>query len=150
MSIINLNNINKLDNKSKKRVGRGHASNGGKSGRGSDGQKARESINTEGGQFKSYLRIKKTGFVNHNPKKVNSISLKQIFFMIDKNKNKKYFSLEDLRRHFNIDNNTIKIIGSYLLDKQFELIIHNNYIVECHTASKNLIDLNLIKVVNES
>ncbi len=37
MSIINLSNIEKLDNKSRKRVGRGHASNGGKSGRGSDG-----------------------------------------------------------------------------------------------------------------
>lgn len=150
MHIINLNNISKLDNKSKKRVGRGHASNGGKSGRGNNGQKARESINTEGGQFRTYLRIKKRGFINHNTKIVNALSLKQIFFMIEKNKEKKYFSLEDLRRHFNIDNNSIKIIGSNLLDEQFDLITNNNYIVECNAASKNLIDLNLIKVVNES
>lgn len=152
MNILRLNNIKKLDNKSKKRVGRGHASNGGKSGRGSDGQKARESINTEGGQFRSYLRIKKRGFINHNSKKINTINLKQIFFMFLKYKNidKKYFSIIDIINYFNLDNYEIKIINSNLLTDQSDLILNNNYVIECHSASKSLIDLNLIKIVNVS
>lgn len=148
MSIINLSNIEKLDNKSRKRVGRGHASNGGKSGRGSDGQKARESINTEGGQFPTHLRIKKRGFINHNKKSIESISLKQIFFMINKCKDKKYFTICDLKQHFNIKKNQLKIINSNLSQEQSDLILKNGYTIECNTASKSLIDLNLIKIVN--
>lgn len=150
MNIINLNNIKKLDNKSKKRVGRGHASNGGKSGRGSDGQKARESINTEGGQFRSYLRIRKKGFINHNPKRINILNLKQIFFMLSKYQDKKYFSINDLIDYFKLKNYKIKIIGSNLLENQLDLILQNNYTIECHSTSKRLIDLNLIKIVNVS
>lgn len=68
--------------------------------------------------------------------------------MINKCKDKKYFTICDLKQHFNIKKNQLKIINSNLSQEQSDLILKNGYTIECNTASKSLIDLNLIKIVN--
>lgn len=85
--LLALNNIARpISYKKRKIVGRGKASNGCKSGRGSDGQKSRtgdKKPQTEGGQFPSYLRMKKIGFFKKK-KKINILKTSDLQKIKDK------------------------------------------------------------------
>ena len=93
--------------------GRGQASGKGcKSGRGSDGQKVRSGDSkprTEGGQYPSYLRTRKKGFVSKKDK-VNIIKLSKVDKIARLN-NKKEILLSDIISHLKLDSkHKIKIL----------------------------------------
>ncbi|WP_391592156.1 LSU ribosomal protein L15p (L27Ae) [[Mycoplasma] cavipharyngis] len=119
----------KARNHRTKRVGRGFGSGiGGRSTRGTKGQKARKSGNVrlgfEGGQTPLYVRVGKIGFNNHNfTTKVSAISLNQLSYYPDIKK----FDLEKLIELGLVKNRNfgqIKIIGNIKLTQPLEISAH--------------------------
>jgi ribosomal protein L15 len=119
--LITLNSIPSIKKKSPHRVGRGYGSKGRKSGRGSGGQKAKESVKTEGGQFPTYLRFKKIGFIS-KCKKDNVLNLRSLLHIIKDYPDKTHFDITDLRKYYNFNHRNIKIINYNLTDEQKSII----------------------------
>ena len=109
-SVIMCNTIPRPKNiKTPKRVGRGAAHRGRKSGRGSGGHKVRTGSHgqmCEGGQFPSYLRIRKKGFFK-NKKKLFLIKTSDINKIAVKY-NTNHVSIDMLKKYYN---NKIKCIS---------------------------------------
>ena len=133
MEKLSLNTITRpLFYKKHVRRGRGSSScRGAKSGRGSDGQKARSGDNkpkTEGGQYPRVLSFNKRGF---NRKKDESIKLVKTSTLdyISRKLNKTNITINDIKQYFNYkENEKIKI----LFDKKPINCLSS----EAHKASK--------------
>lgn len=97
---MNLNEINKVANVDKKRLGRGIGSGKGKtSGRGHKGQKARTSGGNkgfEGGQTPIYMRLPKKGFKHHEVNKEEIITTDTVVSMIENGKLGKDITRQEL------------------------------------------------------
>ena len=99
-----LNNLIRVNNKKKIRVGRGIGSGKGKtSGRGVKGQKSRSGVaikSFEGGQMPLYRRLPKRGFNSIRKNIIGKINLGKIQYFIKKNSinNKEKVNLELLKK----------------------------------------------------
>tara|TARA_Y100000590_G_scaffold271899_1_gene305252 strand:- start:2428 stop:2883 length:456 start_codon:yes stop_codon:yes gene_type:complete len=130
---MKLNTLNSLNQKSKKRLGRGIGSSKGKtSGRGHKGQKSRSGVaikNFEGGQMPLYRRLPKRGFRSFKRKKnVASINLTKIQQIIEKNKNisNNLINLSNLQKTKSINKKykRIKILGSGEIKEKFNFEVN--------------------------
>lgn len=85
---ISLNNIRKIKNNNRKRVGRGIGSGSGKtSGHGVKGQKARSGVALklfEGGQTPIYMRLPKKGFNSPVKKSYQVLNVKDVVAAVEK------------------------------------------------------------------
>lgn len=140
--LLALNNILRPEYvKDKKRIARGPGSKGCKSGRGSDGQKARSGSNsrTEGGQFMSYLSVKKRGFTR-TKEKIEIIKTSQLIALSEKIK-KDIITLEEIQNYLKISKNTkYKVLFDKATDKKLS--------VDAHFASKKsfvTVKINVLK-----
>ena len=143
MNKIQLNTILTPSHIKKHKVrGRGSGScKGGKSGRGSDGQKARSGDNkpkTEGGQYPSYLRWNKKGFNSVKKQKIHIVKTSVIDY-ISRKLNNPDLTLKQIKLHFKLNKEKIKI----LFDKP------NKYCVSCESdyASKKVIEVLKVKLL---
>ena len=116
MSIL-LNNINKIKNNNRKRIGRGIGSGTGKtSGHGVKGQKARSGVALklfEGGQTPIHMRLPKKGFRSHCKDSYEVLNIKDVVSAVEKNKiSAKTISKEELYKFGLIKNqdSVIKLI----------------------------------------
>ena len=130
---MKLNTLNSLNQKSKKRLGRGIGSSKGKTGgRGHKGQKSRSGVaikNFEGGQMPLYRRLPKRGFRSFKRKKnVASINLTKIQQIIEKNKNisNNLINLSNLQKTKSINKKykRIKILGSGEIKEKFNFEVN--------------------------
>ena len=130
---MKLNTLNSLNQKSKKRLGRGIGSSKGKtSGRGHKGQKSRSGVaikNFEGGQMPLQRRLPKRGFRSFKRKKnVASINLTKIQQIIEKNKNisNNLINLSNLQKTKSINKKykRIKILGSGEIKEKFNFEVN--------------------------
>lgn len=140
--LLLLNNISRPDYvKDKKRVARGPSSKGCKSGRGSDGQKARQGSKnpkTEGGQFMSYLVKRKRGF-NRTSLQYEIIKTSQLISLSNK-LGKKSLSVEDVQAYLKVGD---KVRYKVLFDER----LPSDISVQAHYASKNVKDAGNVNIV---
>ena len=135
-----LNNLIRVNNKKKIRVGRGIGSGKGKtSGRGFKGQKSRSGVaikSFEGGQMPLYRRLPKRGFNSIRKNIIGKINLGKIQYFIKKNSinNKEKVNLELLKKLNIINKNSskLKILGSGEIE--------NKIIIEANFFSKSAKD----------
>ena len=128
-----LNNLIRVNNKKKIRVGRGIGSGKGKtSGRGFKGQKSRSGVaikSFEGGQMPLYRRLPKRGFNSIRKNIIGKINLGKIQYFIKKNSinNKEKVNLELLKKLNIINKNLskLKILGSGEIEDK--IIIEANF-----------------------
>ena len=128
-----LNNLIRVNNKKKIRVGRGIGSGKGKtSGRGFKGQKSRSGVaikSFEGGQMPLYRRLPKRGFNSIRKNIIGKINLGKIQYFIKKNSinNKEKVNLELLKKLNIINKNSakLKILGSGKIEDK--IIIEANF-----------------------
>ena len=128
-----LNNLIRVNNKKKIRVGRGIGSGKGKtSGRGFKGQKSRSGVaikSFEGGQMPLYRRLPKRGFNSIRKNNIGKINLGKIQYFIKKNSinNKEKVNLELLKKLNIINKNLskLKILGSGEIEDK--IIIEANF-----------------------
>ena len=128
-----LNNLIRVNNKKKIRVGRGIGSGKGKtSGRGFKGQKSRSGVaikSFEGGQMPLYRRLPKRGFNLIRKDNIGKINLGKIQYFIKKNSinNKEKVNLELLKKLNIINKNSakLKILGSGKIENK--IIIEANF-----------------------
>ena len=128
-----LNNLIRVNNKKKIRVGRGIGSGKGKtSGRGFKGQKSRSGVaikSFEGGQMPLYRRLPKRGFNSIRKDNIVKINLGKIQYFIKKNSinNKEKVNLELLKKLNIINKNSakLKILGSGKIENK--IIIEANF-----------------------
>ena len=128
-----LNNLIRVNNKKKIRVGRGIGSGKGKtSGRGFKGQKSRSGVaikNFEGGQMPLYRRLPKRGFNSIRKNNIGKINLGKIQYFIKKNSinNKEKVNLELLKKLNIINKNLtkLKILGFGKIEDK--IIIEANF-----------------------
>ena len=135
-----LNNLIRVNNKKKIRVGRGIGSGKGKtSGRGFKGQKSRSGVaikSFEGGQMPLYRRLPKRGFNSIRKNIIGKINLGKIQYFIKKNSinNKEKVNLELLKKLNIINKNSakLKILGAGKIE--------NKIIIEANFFSKSAKD----------
>ena len=128
-----LNNLIRVNNKKKIRVGRGIGSGKGKtSGRGFKGQKSRSGVaikSFEGGQMPLYRRLPKRGFNSIRKNIIGKINLGKIQYFIKKNSinNKEKVNLELLKKLNIINKNLskLKILGFGKIEDK--IIIEANF-----------------------
>ena len=128
-----LNNLIRVNNKKKIRVGRGIGSGKGKtSGRGFKGQKSRSGVaikSFEGGQMPLYRRLPKRGFNSIRKDNIGKINLGKIQYFIKKNSinNKEKVNLELLKKLNIINKNLtkLKILGFGKIEDK--IIIEANF-----------------------
>ena len=128
-----LNNLIRVNNKKKIRVGRGIGSGKGKtSGRGFKGQKSRSGVaikSFEGGQMPLYRRLPKRGFNSIRKNIIGKINLGKIQYFIKKNSinNKEKVNLELLKKLNIINKNSakLKILGFGKIEDK--IIIEANF-----------------------
>ena len=128
-----LNNLIRVNNKKKIRVGRGIGSGKGKtSGRGFKGQKSRSGVaikSFEGGQMPLYRRLPKRGFNLIRKDNIGKINLGKIQYFIKKNSinNKEKVNLELLKKLNIINKNSakLKILGFGKIEDK--IIIEANF-----------------------
>ena len=128
-----LNNLIRVNNKKKIRVGRGIGSGKGKtSGRGFKGQKSRSGVaikSFEGGQMPLYRRLPKRGFNSVRKNIIGKINLGKIQYFIKKNSinNKEKVNLELLKKLNIINKNLskLKILGFGKIEDK--IIIEANF-----------------------
>ncbi len=128
-----LNNLIRVNNKKKIRVGRGIGSGKGKtSGRGFKGQKSRSGVaikSFEGGQMPLYRRLPKRGFNSIRKNIIGKINLGKIQYFIKKNSinSKEKVNLELLKKLNIINKNLskLKILGFGKIEDK--IIIEANF-----------------------
>ena len=128
-----LNNLIRVNNKKKIRVGRGIGSGKGKtSARGFKGQKSRSGVaikSFEGGQMPLYRRLPKRGFNSIRKNIIGKINLGKIQYFIKKNSinNKEKVNLELLKKLNIINKNLskLKILGFGKIEDK--IIIEANF-----------------------
>ncbi len=135
---ISLNNISKIKNNNRKRVGRGIGSGTGKtSGHGVKGQKSRSGVALklfEGGQTPIYMRLPKKGFNSKVKSGYEIVNIKDIISAVEKNKiDSSVILKQDLAKFGLIDgkDSKIKLIMSDAEKKNI------NFKIEADFYSKN-------------
>ena len=128
-----LNNLIRVNNKKKIRVGRGIGSGKGKtSGRGFKGQKSRSGVaikSFEGGQMPLYRRLPKRGFNSIRKNIIGKINLGKIQYFIKKNSinNKEKVNLELLKKLNIINKNLTKLKILWFGKIEDKIIIEANF-----------------------
>tara|TARA_B100001027_G_C16265563_1_gene331824 strand:- start:1644 stop:2096 length:453 start_codon:yes stop_codon:yes gene_type:complete len=128
---MKLNNLLKI-NKKKIRVGRGIGSGKGKtSSRGHKGQKSRSGVaikSFEGGQMPLYRRLPKRGFKTMSNKKVATMNLSRIQYLLEKDPNSLKGSLDlkilKEKKLINKKYLKLKILGKGELKKNIDITAH--------------------------
>ena len=143
MNQIRLNTILTPKEVKKHKIrGRGSGScKGGKSGRGSDGQKARSGDNkpkTEGGQYPSYLRWNKVGFNRIRKQKIHIVKTSTLDY-IAKKLNTTNLTLEQIKSYFKLKKEKVKILFDQ--KNQYCLESESNY------ASKKVVEFLKVKLL---
>ncbi len=135
---ISLNNLSKIKNNNRKRVGRGIGSGMGKtSGHGVKGQKSRSGValkSFEGGQTPIYMRLPKRGFKSKVLKTYEVLNIKDVIATVKKyNLRSSIISKEQLFDLGLISNKNVKI----KLIMSSVLIKGNDFKIQADIYSKN-------------